>query len=303
MVNSMLQGSLCTGLCGSCVWAGREASAGWHICEGSGGGRREWGWQHIWHDWASDPPSTPPAFGTICCPPKPGHAPGWNVLGPAGLASCHLSLAQVNHGDSSWTHLLTPQQGHKRAARVPPSATISCSLPLLPEGLRCQQSCGISGERSPRGSCSPVLSFSYSVTVHKPTLFSGECLSSRRHSLLRVGRSPIKHTRKILFSMSCVSGAAGAPFRCHGGVGDPASVASFQNHLSMGWDCNLAGWSYLQKPYKQHTCVVCPLHQQQKENVACFLLHFPWCPLCYSVLFPHSSNLSNFPFHVEVKSF
>lgn len=69
---------------------------------------------------------------------------------------------------------------------------------FLPEGVRCQQNCAIFGERSPKGSCSPLQSFSCSVTAHKPTLFLGECLSSHRYSLLRVGRSPIKHTRKIL---------------------------------------------------------------------------------------------------------
>lgn len=151
-------------LWGSCAWAGREASAGWHICEQSGAGRRVWGWQHIWHDWAAEPPPTPPAFGTIWCPPKRGHALGWN-----GSWSCRIGFltGERRPGDQET------------------------------EELRCQQSCGTSGERSPKGSCSPVLSSSYWEMKHEPT-FLGEGLSSRRCGLLRVGRSPIKHTRKIL---------------------------------------------------------------------------------------------------------
>lgn len=71
------------------------------------------------------------------------------------------------------------------------------------------------------------------------------------------------------------------------------------------------GWTELfclQKPYQQHTRVICQSRQQQNESVAFpsarYLHHFPPVSfLCYFVLFPHRSHLNNFQAHTEVESF
>lgn len=109
--------------------------------------------------------------------------------------------------------------------------------------------------------------------------------------------------------MFCISGVAAATSRCHGGVGDPASVAPdllpkppFQGVRLPSWlDGAILSPKALQTA---HMGVICPLHKQQEENVACFLHHFSLVSfLCYFVLFPHRTNLNNFPSHIEVKSF
>lgn len=210
-MNPMLQGSHCTALCGSCVWAGREASAGRHICEESGGrcgvGRAFCMTEHPTHLQPLQPLAP-----SVVHPNEDMHQ-GETALGPAGLAFWHWDqVPPTSHWHrltmvtARWSDLLTPRQGAQTSNQGTTISSCCCSLPLLPEGLRCQQSCITSGERSTKGSCSPLLSFSYWVTMHKPTLCLGECLSSRRRSLLRAGRSPTKHTRKILSVCSAFLG-------------------------------------------------------------------------------------------------